>query len=480
MKSKSVSILIVDDEHSIRQTVRMMLEEEYSVMEAGDRRQALAALREKEVDIIFMDIYLGADSGIGALPEIIEADPEAVVIMLSVEKNHETVIECMRLGAFDFVTKPFHKSDLTAAIERAKSKRALKRAQDFISWSAEEEAYKFELVGESETIRKVKNQIAALSKVDTHVLITGETGTGKEIVARTMHRSGMRAAKPFIPVNCAALTESLIESELFGHEDGAFTGAKGRKKGIFEMAHGGTVLLDEIRELSDSSQAKILRILQEGDFTRIGDSRTRFTDVVVYATTNKDLEELVKAGKFRDDLYYRLNQAEIKVPPLRERLSDIPLLVNHFIRKNRYRFKSAPEVINPEIIEHLMDRSDWDGNVRELENMVLKLLVSGRDSLSVFFPDSSAEPGPDVRMVLPFIKNIAAEIPLSKESVSILREYVADFSRLLFRHFLKRLKREHNGSVKQIAEHSGIGRTHLYKLYEYANKKLNHFREYTE
>jgi two-component system nitrogen regulation response regulator NtrX len=367
---EGATILIVDDEESIRRSVADVLEDEgHKATAAGDGEEALIQIERSPPDLVLLDIAMPGRDGIQILECLRATRPDLPVVMMSGHGTIETAVRATKLGAFDFLEKPLSYDKLLLCVqhtlEHARLAQENRRLREEVAGSSE-------IVGESEVIAELKRQISIAAPTDGWVLITGDNGTGKELVARQIHVQSKRADKPFVEVNCAAIPEELIESELFGYEKGAFTGALSQKRGKFELADGGTILLDEIGDMSLMTQAKILRVLQEHRFARVGGTEMIEVDVRVIAATNKDLEQAMEEGRFRDDLYYRLNVIPLRVPPLRERKSDIPLLAKRFLE----RFSSAEQAstLDPAALERLVEYS-WPGNVRELQNIVERLVL---------------------------------------------------------------------------------------------------------
>jgi DNA-binding NtrC family response regulator len=364
-------ILIVDDELSVRDSLRMIFKKEYQVIMAGNSAEASEKIEKEEPDLIFLDIIMPEKDGMEMLKEIRQNQPLTPVVMLTATKTVKTAVEAMKLGAYDYITKPFDVEELRLVAQKALESHDLKIANRRLQEEVEER-YRFDnIIGKSKEMREIYSTIRQIAEKNSTVLIHGESGTGKELVARAIHYNSLRKDKPFIAVNCAAIPETLIESELFGHEKGAFTDAQSRRIGHFEMAHQGTLFLDEVSELSLPTQAKILRALQEREFVRVGGTKTISVDVRLISATNKNLEELMARGNFRSDLYYRINVVPMTIPPLRKRKEDILLLAKHFLDKH-----AGPEKkkISPEAMDILV-AYDWPGNVRELENIIERIVV---------------------------------------------------------------------------------------------------------
>lgn len=368
-------ILVVDDEEGIRRILRQVLEYEgHEVRVAGGGGEAIQLYGEMRPDLVFMDVKMARMDGLEALDRIRAQDPGALVVMISGHGTIETAVEATRRGAYDFLEKPLDTDRLLLTIRNALQQRGLEAENARLRGEVES---RYEIVGRSFAIRSLLDRVEKVSPTDARVLITGENGTGKELVARALHRLSHRAEAPFVEVNCAAIPSELIESELFGHVKGSFTGAHADRAGKFEQADGGTLFLDEVGDMSLAAQAKVLRALQEGLVTRVGGERAIRVDVRVIAATNKSLEEEIAAGRFREDLYHRLNVVPIHVPPLRERREDVPMLVQHFVDKAVQEQRLPARGFTPEAVEALT-RLDWSGNVRELRNTVERLLILGR------------------------------------------------------------------------------------------------------
>src|SRR5436853_877229 len=367
-------ILVVDDEPGLRESFRLILDDDYEVVDVPDGPAALDVLRSAQVDLVLLDIRLPGMDGIEVLERIKALDESVEVILVTAVKTVRTAVAAMKLGAFDYLTKPFEEDELLSLSRRALERRALEREVAFLRSELARAHDLDEIVGRHPAIEKLHGLVAQVARTSTTVLITGESGTGKELVARAIHHQGPRREGPFVAVNPAAIAETLIESDLFGHEKGAFTGAHQRKLGKFELAQGGTLFLDEIGTLRAELQAKLLRVLQEREIERVGGTRPVTIDVRFIAATNTNLKEAVGRGAFRDDLYYRLNVVPVVVPPLRERIQDVPLLVDHFIRRDNRRFHKRIDGLSPEALAALQAYR-WPGNVRELMNVIERCVV---------------------------------------------------------------------------------------------------------
>ena len=367
-------VLVVDDDAGVRESFRLTLEDHYDVVDVPDGLRALDAVRASQVDLVLLDIRLPEMDGIEVLERIKAIDEGIEVVLVTAVRTVRTAVAAMKLGAFDYLTKPFEEDELLAVIARALEKRALEREVTFLRGELARARDFDEIVGHHPAMQKVYRLVAQVARTTTTVLITGESGTGKELVARAIHRQGPRRDKPFVAVNPAAVAESLIESELFGHERGAFTGANQRKLGRFELAQGGTLFLDEIATLKGELQVKLLRVLQEREIERVGGTHPIKIDVRIVAATNADLKDAVARGAFREDLYYRLNVVSIDVPPLAQRADDIPLLVQHFVHRYSRECNKPVDELSPEILTALREYG-WPGNVRELQNVVERAVV---------------------------------------------------------------------------------------------------------
>jgi DNA-binding NtrC family response regulator len=362
-------ILVVDDDDGLRESFHVILDSDYEVVDVAEGLGALDVMRACQVDLVLLDIRLPEIDGIEVLERIKSIDEQVPVIMVTAVKTVRTAVAAMKLGAVDYITKPFDEDELLAMIHRALDKRSLEREVVFLRSELARRHDVDRMIGQHPSMQRLYRLIAQVAPTSATVFITGESGSGKELVARAIHRQGPRHARPFVAVNPAAIPETLIESELFGHEKGAFTGAYQRKLGRFEMAEGGTLFLDEIGRLKPETQVKLLRALQEREIERVGGTRTVRIDARIVAATNRDLRQAMADGSFREDLYYRLNVVPIVVPPLRERRDDIPLLVEHFIRRYNHEFSKKIEGVMPEALAAL-SQYRWPGNVRELQNIV--------------------------------------------------------------------------------------------------------------
>lgn len=365
-------ILVIDDERSIRNTLKDILEfEKHKVDLAEDGKQGLEMARSTTYDIIFSDIKMPGMDGVELLTALAENELETPIVMISGHGNIETAVECIKKGAFDFIEKPIDLNRLLITAKNALEKKTLVTETKTLKRKVDK---KYQMIGESEAIRKVRDMIDRVAPTDARVLITGDNGTGKEIVARMIYMQSKRSNAPLVEVNCAAIPSELIESELFGHEKGSFTSAIKQRIGKFEQADGGTIFLDEIGDMSLAAQTKVLRALQENEITRVGSDKNIHVNVRVLAATNKDLKAEIEKGNFREDLYHRLNVIPIHVPSLDERKEDIPLLVNHFCELICAEQGIALKKIDQTAVERLQQRT-WTGNIRELRNVVERLII---------------------------------------------------------------------------------------------------------
>jgi two-component system nitrogen regulation response regulator NtrX len=442
MESKGVTILVVDDEEGIRRSLKGILEDEgYRVLLAEDGERGLRLLEEDSPDLVLLDIWMPGRDGMAILEEIKRGWPTLPVVMISGHGSIELAVRASKLGAHDFVEKPLSLDKVVLTIRNAFRFSVLEEENRRLRQQVHP---RNELTGTSSRAMRLKEQIRIVAPTSSFVLIQGENGTGKEVVARAIYRQSKRSNAPFVEVNCAAIPEELIESELFGHEKGAFTGATQMRRGKFDLAHEGTLFLDEIGDMSLNTQAKILRILQEQKFQRVGGSRSLQVDVRVIAATNKDLEEEIRSGRFREDLYHRINVIPVEVPPLRERKEDIPLLVKEFVEEFSRSQGSPGKGFAPEVVAAFQAYS-WPGNVRELKNMVERLLILSRSS-TVVLED----------LTPPIRKGEPTRPPAEPRSLKDAREAFE-------RSFIEEKLREFAGNVSRTAEAIGVERSHLHR-----------------
>ncbi len=370
-----IRILVVDDELSMREFLSILLEREgYDVAVAGSAEEALRMMESALFDMVLSDVNMPGLSGIELLARIKEKSPETAVLMLTAYSAADQAVEAMKLGAYDYIGKPFKNEEIKQLVKNALEKQGLRRENILLKKDASERDSFCGIIGKSRKMRELFDMIQKVAASQSSVLILGESGTGKELAARSIHTCSPRKSKPFVAVNCGAIPENLIESELFGHKKGSFTGAVGDRPGLFEQAEGGTLLLDEIGELPLLLQTKLLRVLQEREFKRVGDALTRKADVRIISASNRDLESQVKEGTFREDLFYRLNVVQLILPPLRERIEDIPLLIDCFCRKFQASEQAVQATITPGALKALMNHP-FPGNIRELENCIERSLI---------------------------------------------------------------------------------------------------------
>ena len=377
---KKNTILVVDDEHGVRQSFNMVLKDEYNLLLAGTGQEAIDIFTKNTVDMILLDICLPDSDGLELLEKFKEADPKTEIIMVTAVNEVQTAVKAIKLGAYEYIIKPFIVDDILTVIGRALEKQSLVKEVTYLR-NALERYHPFEkMIGKDIKMRKIFDLISIVSQSDGTVLIHGESGTGKELVARAIHNRGHRSNQPFVVINCAAIPATLMESEIFGYNRGAFTGATTTSIGKLEIADKGTVFLDDIDSLDINMQAKLLRIIQEKEFERLGSTKVIKADVRFVAASNKDLEKLIYRGEFREDLYYRLNVLPIKLPPLRERRGDLPLLLNHFLELYAKNMGKSPKKISNEAVKVLTEY-DWPGNVREVQNIVERFTTITKGSI---------------------------------------------------------------------------------------------------
>ena len=438
-------ILVVDDEERIRQSLNGVLKDEgYEVIEAQDGGQALKLIESDPPDAVLLDIWMPGLDGMETLERIRTQSPNLPVIMISGHANIELAVKATKLGAYDFIEKPLSLEKVLLTVNHALLYSKLEQENRALRQQVQR---KYEIVGGSPEVLQLKDQIKIVGPTNGWVLITGENGTGKELVAREIHQTSLRAEKAFVEVNCAAIPEELIESELFGHEKGSFTGALTKRRGKFDLANEGTIFLDEIADMSLKTQAKILRILQEQKFERVGGTEMIFVDVRVIAATNRDLKGEIQKGQFREDLYYRLNVIPIAVPPLRERKTDIPTLVEHFIREFCLENNKEVKKISPEAMDLLVSYS-WPGNVRELKNVVERIVIMTRG------PMIEVKDVPD-----PVREQPKAAPEFSFFEFSLLKDARREFER----KFIMKKLTENDENISKTAELIGIERSNLHR-----------------
>ena len=440
------TVLIVDDEESICQSLDAILSDEgYQVLVAGSGEEAVKIVEEEMPQLVLLDVWLPGMDGLETLKAIKKINPKIMVIIMSGHGTIETAVKATKLGAFDFIEKPLSLDKIIILVNNAIS---LIRLQEENVLLKEKVSHQYELTGQSQAITELKEIISIVAPTNAWILIMGENGTGKELVARSIHHLSLRSHKDIVEVNCAAIPEELIESELFGHEKGAFTGATEKKRGKFDLAHEGTIFLDEVADMSLKAQAKILRILQEKKFERVGGNKLIDMDVRVLAATNKDLEEEMKAGRFRPDLYYRLHVIPLTVPPLRERKEDIKPLAERFLLDFTNKEGMEPKTLTDDALALLM-KHDWPGNVRELKNIIERLII---------LTPSDEITAADIPSL-----NVKEEKEMASgaqpESVDSLKDAKMDFER---QFIIKKLE-EHEGNISKTAEAIGLERSNQHK-----------------
>ncbi|MFP4301910.1 MAG: sigma-54-dependent transcriptional regulator [Spirochaetaceae bacterium] len=436
-------ILVVDDEAGIREVLDEILRDEgYEVLVAGDGLEALKIVEEHPIDLVLLDVWLPGKGGIDVLKEIVENYTGIQTVMISGHGSIDLAVKALKLGAFDFIEKPLSLDRVLTIVSNAMEMGSLRRENAELRNKLTEEDH---LIGQSKAINEVRKIISQAAGSDARIMITGENGTGKELVAREIHRRSERAQKPFVEVNCAAIPDNLIESELFGHEKGSFTGAVQQRRGKFELADGGTLFLDEVADMSLSAQAKMLRVIQEMTFQRIGGEKTIEVDVRVIVATNKDIQEEIHHGRFREDLFFRLNVIPVTVPPLRERQEDVPLLLAHFLKE--FSGEGTSRRFSEEALEYLQ-RHPWPGNVRELKNFVERIsIMSSGEVISLKEVQEYLDEGPK-----------GGEDPLE----SYLEMGLTEARDAFERDYLVQKLRENGNNISRTAQQLGIYPSNLH------------------
>jgi two-component system, NtrC family, nitrogen regulation response regulator NtrX len=449
-------ILIIDDEKNIRRSLEMILESEsYTIMTAENGREGLDLLRQQPADVVLLDLLMPEMTGIEVLKEARKMFIESVFIMMSGHGTIEQAVDAIKCGAYDFIEKPLTKEKILITIQNALSQKALRDENRTLKQEIEK---KYQMVGDSIAISEIKAQINKVAPTSARVLILGESGTGKELVARSLHDLSPRKNKPFIKVNCAAIPNELIESELFGAVKGSYTGAYADRDGKFFQADRGTIFLDEIADMSLAAQAKVLRVLQEGEFEKVGGNKTIKVDVRVIAATNKNLQTAVQSGTFREDLYFRLNVIPITVPPLRERRDDIPILIDYFAdlchREEGLLHKSFSQAAMELLVNY-----DWPGNIRELRNLVERVLILS--------PHETIDAEDIPEHVVSFIPK---NIPASLKSLKGIREEAE-------KQFIESVLKKYNGNISKTAQELGLERSTLHKRLKGYNIDVDSLKE---
>jgi len=450
----SGSILVVDDEEAIRTSLRSILEDEgYDVTVAVNGIEALKIYGMDPPDLMILDIWMPELDGLETLRRVKELVPTTQVMMMSGHGSIETAVKAVKLGAYDYIEKPLSLENVTHRVKQALEQYRLAQENRSLRTKVQQ---KFELVGQSPAMERLRELIKTAGPTNSRVLIGGENGTGKELVARAIHVHSTRADHPFVAVNCAAIPETLIESELFGHEKGSFTGATSMKRGQFEQADGGTLFLDEIGDMSLNTQAKVLRALQEQQFTRVGGTKLLKVDVRVLAASNKDLEKEITKGHFREDLYYRLNVVPIVVPPLRERREDIPALVRHFMKLHSEEQGLRMKDVSPEAMG-VFQQYDWPGNIRELRNLIERLMIMVP---GIMIEASQAAMSLQGRAAGPAPLGVPQAVsPLLTKSYDSLKDARNAFEK----DYISRKLREHHWNISRTADDLKIERSHLHR-----------------
>ena len=447
-------ILVVDDERNIRKSLKMILEyEDYAFLEAADGEEALDIVEETVgLDIILLDVKLPGRDGLEVLAELKKKSYSPEVIMISGHGVIQTAVEATKLGAFDFLEKPLHRERVLLSIRNALNQNKLLRECQDLRKKAEK---KFELIGNHPSMKKLWKEMLKTAPTNATVLIYGESGTGKELVARAIHSNSLRAKENFVQVNCAAIPEELIESELFGHEKGAFTGATEKKLGKFEQADGGTIFLDEIGDMSLRTQSKVLRVLEEGEVQKVGSSKINRVDVRIVAATNKDLKKEIKEGNFREDLFFRLNVVPLQSPPLREKKEDIPILVEYFLKNYAEENNFKVKKFSKDAIDAMM-KFPWKGNIRELKNIVERLIIMTEENV-IEQKDLPEQVRGEVQVYLPDTK-----------TTKTLKE----FRELAEKDFILAKLEENDWNISQTAREIDTPRSNLYKKLEQYGIKI--------
>ena len=450
-------ILVVDDEMIVCESCKRILEEEgYEVDIALSGKEAFEKMKANPFDIVITDLKMPGIDGMEVLRTFRKEYPDSIIIMITGFSTVETAVEAMKLGAFDYIPKPFTPDEVTIVVKKAIEKKSLMLENIYLRQELQEKYGFHNIVGKSKKMQEIYRIIAKVATTDSTVLIYGQSGTGKELIARAVHFNSPRREKQFVPVDCAVLSENLLESELFGHVRGSFTGAVTTKPGLFEVADGGTVFLDEVGNISLSIQAKLLRVLQEREFTPVGGTKSKKVDIRLIAATNKDLEKMIKEETFREDLYYRLNIVPIYLPTLRERQEDIPLLAVHFLKKYAEEMGKTIKAFTPEAMEKLM-KYPWPGNVRELENVIERTVVMTDDEMvrmeHLILPRQSEK------------ETLENQIPLTSEELKEIKKQAREKAvEEIERAFVLNALERHQWNVTRAAEEVGMLRPNFQAL----------------
>ena len=455
--SDQLTLLVVDDDADFLRDFKFLIGDQYRVITTSDVKQIRSLIKEFSPDIVFLDLFLGDYSGLSLLKQIKKEFPQQACIMITEHGSIDTAVEAIKSGAENYITKNFNVKEIQGFIEQVLQKK-LQHAQSEALMEESFRPYR-ELIGQSPPMLQVKEKIALAAQNDFTVLISGESGTGKELVARLIHKNSARAQEIFLPVNCGALPANLIESELFGHEKGAFTGADKRKLGKFEIASNGTMFLDEISELSLTAQVKLLRVLYNKEFERVGGTTVLRTNARIIAASNKDLNTLMAEGRFREDLFYRLNVFPIELPPLRQRREDIPLLLEYILRKKSRELGKPQTQLEPSAIEPFM-QYDWPGNIRELENIVSRLIILAKDGM-ITSAMVAANLQPDMQPT----RDYFSDENLTWENLNrAKRKASAAAIEKVEREFLDKLLQKYDGNVIAAAKDLGLNKSTLYRM----------------
>jgi two-component system response regulator AtoC len=445
-------IVVVDDDHGVREVLHDLLTQEgYQVTVVADGPSAIQTVKDTVVQVVIADLRLHGMDGLRVLEHVMQLDSKIVGIVMTGYGTIDSAVKAMKAGAFDFITKPFDADAVSIVVGKALEFQRLRQENVLLRKTVRDQYRTEHLIGTSDAIRELLEFVDKVADSDSTILILGESGTGKELIARTIHYNSARRDQPLVPVNCGAIPENLLESELFGHEKGAFTGALNARMGRFELAHGGTIFLDEVGEMSLALQVKLLRVLQERCFERVGGTKTIGVDVRILAATNQDLDIAVQEKRFRKDLYYRLNVIPVTIPPLRERLSDIPLLLDHFIARFNDMKHASVHGVDPEAMDCLL-HYHWPGNIRELENLVERLIVLKKTGIIVpaDLPEKVLRsiPPPLVRLEEPMVGN--------GTGIDLVRELERHENRLIVEAM-----RRANGVTSKAAQLLHVNRTTL-------------------
>lgn len=455
MKEK---VLIVEDEPNMRKTLSSILEDEFIPTQADQAKEGLKILSQENISLVISDIKMPQMNGIEFLRQMRSKGYEIPVIIITAYGSFDSAVEALRLGAYDYITKPFEPETVVHTVKRALEHKKLSQENIYLKEELQRKSGFEELVGNSVRMQDVYALIEKVADSKVPVLLRGESGTGKELVARAIHKRSARKDKNFVIINCGALPETLLESEIFGHEKGAFTGADKKKLGIFEVGNEGTIFLDEIGDLSPSVQMKLLRFLQSEEFVRVGGTASVKVDVRIISATNKNLEKLIEEKKFRDDLYYRINTVSINIPPLRDRKEDVPLLINHFLKKYSKEDNVPLKEISDETVRIFCEYS-WRGNVRELENLIRALLVLSKGSKI-----STQDLPPVVRQTEKYISDEISLGEAENFSFKQIREKAE-------KEYLINTLRKAGGNISKASKLAGVSRRHFYdKLQQYGIK----------